>query len=242
MKINDILQRLGLSTHEATVYETLVETGPASISALAKRANLHRPVLYQVLPNLLKRGLIAFSAKGKRMVYVAEPPEKLKTLVNDVAEEIEAILPKLKSMYRSKEETPVFKISEGKQGITELLDNVIDSLPRGGTFYRYSSIENAERGNRYLSKDYRERRDQKQIQRFVITNETVAKAKKSRMDRAMRVLPMNEKVFSFGVTQIIYGKKVAFIDYNSETTLVIENEKIAEFQKALFMSLYQRLK
>lgn len=39
----------------------------------------------------------------------------------------------------------------------------------------------------------------------------------------------------------MYGDKVAFIDYNSETVLLIENPKIAEFQKALFKSLYKRL-
>lgn len=241
MKINDILLRLGFSKHEATLYEMLVQTGPATISTLAEKAKMHRPLVYEALPGLLKRGLIAFSVKGKRRIFVAEPPEKLKALVSNVAADIDTVLPQLKSMYRSKETIPIFRIVEGKQGITELLDDVVDSLPRGGTFYRYSSIENAERGNRYLSKDYRERRDQKQLQRFVITNEGVAKQKQNRMDRAMRVLPMNEKAFSFGVTEIIYGKKVAYIDYNTETALVIENEKIAEFQKTLFMSLYQRL-
>lgn len=241
MKNSDILLRLGLSVYAATLYTTLVETGPASVSTLAKRASLHRPFVYKAIPELLQRGLIRFSAKGKRKIYVAEPPEKLKSLVDAVATDIDAIIPALRSVYRSKEETPLFKISEGKAGITDILDDVVNTLPHGGTFYRYSAIANAEFGNRYLPKGYRERRDQKKLQRFVITNENVAKDKKPRMDRAMRVLPMNEKVFSFGVSQYIYGKKVAFIDFNSETAIVIENEKIAEFQKAVFLSLYQRL-
>ena len=43
------------------------------------------------------------------------------------------------------------------------------------------------------------------------------------------------------VIEIIYGNKVAYIDLNSESAFIIENEKIAAFQRKLFLLLYDRL-
>jgi hypothetical protein len=40
----------------------------------------------------------------------------------------------------------------------------------------------------------------------------------------------------------IYANKVWFIDFNTETSIIIENKQIAEFQKKLFKLLYKSLK
>jgi len=40
----------------------------------------------------------------------------------------------------------------------------------------------------------------------------------------------------------IYGHKVAYIDFNTETSIVIENPMIAEFQRKLFKLAYNSLK
>jgi hypothetical protein len=47
--------------------------------------------------------------------------------------------------------------------------------------------------------------------------------------------------FDYNITQIIYGDRVAFIDYNSETALVIESKVIADFQEHIFKMLYKKL-
>ena len=47
--------------------------------------------------------------------------------------------------------------------------------------------------------------------------------------------------FDYNVTEVIYGDRVAFIDYNSETAMIIESKVIADFQKHIFKSFYKKL-
>src|SRR3989344_3480754 len=108
-------------------------------------------------------------------------------------------------------------------------------------FYRYSSAKDAVKNEKYLPKNYRAIRDQKQLQRFVIANENTMVGKKPRLERAVKFIPNNYGLFDYDITQIIYGDKVAFLDYNTETAFIIENSIIAEFQKKIFKLLYDKL-
>jgi hypothetical protein len=48
-------------------------------------------------------------------------------------------------------------------------------------------------------------------------------------------------LFDFGITQLIYGDKIAFIDYNTDTATIIENPVIAKFQATLFKIMFDQL-
>jgi len=237
----NIWNKLGLSEKEASVYMALVELGPSTVSDISRKTSLHRPTIYQLLPNLIERELVSRSTRGKKKIFVAESPERLKKIAESITEEVSTFIPHLKSIYSSREKKPLVKFLEGKKGVTSVTEDILESLPRGSVFYRYSAIKTAEQTDKYLPKDYRKRRDNKGLERLVITNEKIAKGKKPRLEREIKILPSEEGLFDYDVTEIIYGDKIAFLDYNSETALLVENKKIAEFQKALFKSLYKRL-
>ena len=48
-------------------------------------------------------------------------------------------------------------------------------------------------------------------------------------------------LFYYEISELIDSQKVAFMDYQTETAIVIENPAIAEFQKKIFQMLYQLL-
>lgn len=52
MNYQKILQKIGLSDRESTLYIDLLENTSSTISDIAKRTGLHRPVVYQTLPLL----------------------------------------------------------------------------------------------------------------------------------------------------------------------------------------------
>ncbi|MDP3771421.1 MAG: hypothetical protein Q8R16_03925, partial [bacterium] len=60
-------------------------------------------------------------------------------------------------------------------------------------------------------------------------------------NRAVKVVPPAYNLFQYDVVQLIYANKVAFMDYNTETALIIENSAVAEFQKNMFKLLYDKL-
>jgi hypothetical protein len=73
-------------------------------------------------------------------------------------------------------------------------------------------------------------------------SESQSTEKKPRLERELVVIPPEYDEFTDDVQMIVYGNKVAFIEYNTEASIIIENAFIAEFQKKLFKLLYKSLK
>ncbi len=241
MHNSDLLTKLGLSKQESTIYLALLEHGDGTVSSIAKWSALFRPVIYKTLPSLVEKQLVSVFPKGKQKHYRAESPSRLQTQVERLVEEFEVALPELEANFAHRDKKPNVTFLEGNKALRTIFTDLVRTLPRGGVFYRYSSTKDGKRGSKYLPADYREMRDQKQLERFVITSEEGAKYKKNRMERSIKVVPKDEGLFDYDITQIIYGNKVVFIDDNSETAIVIQNPIIAEFQTKLFKLLWKRL-
>lgn len=56
-----------------------------------------------------------------------------------------------------------------------------------------------------------------------------------------KVIPEKEDQFEYGIAQLIYGNTVAFIDYVTETAVIIEGARFAKYQSAIHRALYTRL-
>jgi hypothetical protein len=93
-----------------------------------------------------------------------------------------------------------------------------------------------------LPKNYREKRDKKELERYVIMSSKCAKKKFPRLEREIKIIPENIDEFQDNILMTIYSNKVAFIDFNDESSILIENKKIAEFQKKLFKLLFKSLR
>lgn len=117
----------------------------------------------------------------------------------------------------------------------------MESLPKGSVFYRISAENDVEKSNSYLPKDYREKRDKKQLERMVISSSKAAFPKQKRLERDILIIPKLYDAFDQDVTMTIYGDKVAYIDFSNESSIVIENPMIADFQKKLFILLQKLL-
>lgn len=173
---------------------------------------------------------------------MAEPPNRLETIFDDLKIDFFEALPDLEDMYSSNELKPKVRFLSGKEGTKRVFDDIVRSLPKGDTFYRYSSnIDGQEKKDKYVPRGYRKMRDDKKLERQVITNQVTAQRKINKLDRFIKVIPQDFGAFVHNVTELIYGDKTAFIDYNSETAMIIESKKIADFQRHIFKVLYKKL-
>lgn len=242
MQYAKILQKIGLSERESHIYLDLLENGISTISDVSKRSGLHRPVIYQTLPLLEESGLVSKSTKGKRVHYIAESPEKLRGIMENLSRGFMTTITDLEELYEQKEKKPTIKTLEGKKGIRYVFYDVLETLPKGATYYRYSARTNLEKTKDYLPSDYRELVAAKEIQRCVITSESLAATKKPRLERDIVTIPEKFDLFEDNVSKMIYGDKVAIIDYNTEMVLVIENPMLARFEEKIFKFLFRFLK
>lgn len=240
-KLIALLRQIGVSDAELKVYEYLFREGKSSVIGIARALSIHRPKLYQLLDDLCTRGFVSTIVEGKRKFYMAAPPERVSDLLLSLSRQMDEALPSLKEEYCASHDKPTITHYEGHSGVTSVFADLVESAKRGETFYRYSSEKDLAHTNTYLPRDYRKKRDEKKLERFVITAPRIGKGKKARMERAMKYIPEGYDLFDQNVIELIYADKVAFIDLNTESGFVIASAPLADFHKKLFRLLYQKL-
>lgn len=239
MDIKTLLTTIGLTKTESAVYMDLLEYGTQTISSISRTSKMHRPAIYASLPTLKEKGLISERQVGKLIHYAAEPPERLRSLLEPVHKGLDEVIPKLNQMQNKK--TPIVKRLDGVVGIHAVFDDIVDTLKKGEEFYRYSSVIHSDLEKVGLPKDYEKRRDEKLLERLVISNDSYIASREPSLEESLRVVPDEFLPFDYDVAQIIYGNKIAFIDYSQSMATVIENPTLAKFQKDIFKMLFKRL-
>lgn len=139
MDSTPILEKIGLSAEQAKLYQTLLQHGPLSLFELAKRADLHRPKVYQILPSLLEMGILSTQMRGKRKIYRAENPELLEALFEKTKSDFGNALTSLKKLYTRDTNKPFLKTIEGSRFSLAIFDDMLGNLGEGEVHYRYSS-------------------------------------------------------------------------------------------------------
>lgn len=240
----NLLQKLWLSPQESTIYLTLLSHPNISLSKISQYTHINRPQLYKILPRLKESGLISEVLYGKRTLFQASHPKILQTYLSNIIQDYDIGIPQIEQLYQSSSNHPIFKHFSGKIGIKYIFLDIGNTLQKWDVFYRYSSRRDIETTS-IAPKDYlpyKSLREEKQLQRYVITNQYLQSKKPNRLDKDVVIIPPEFDDFEDNITKIIYANKVAIIDYNSYESFVIESQIFANFEKKLFQLLFKFLK
>ena len=240
MDTKEIFKRLGLPKHADAIYKLLQNKEPLIATRICARAGLHRPAAYRALTSLLARRFIYVTEKGRRKFYHAAKPGLIAAAFAQTSADVTERMAKqvvADDMYKQKE----IRFLSGFNGIRAAFDDVITHMKPRETFYRYTSEKDLDKVNKYLSPDYRERRDKKKLERMVISNPVSGMRKKPRLERFVKYIPPEVDLFQQNIIQLVYGDRLSFIDLNSERVVIIENKALADFQKVIFRQLYGKL-
>lgn len=123
--LKEILAEYGLSDKESSVYLAMLELGPASVQDIAKKSGVNRATTYVMIESLKRRGLMSTFEKGKKTMFVAESPDRLKRLVEkdmnfikEKQERLQEALPSFLALYNSSaQDKPIVKYFEGEEGV-----------------------------------------------------------------------------------------------------------------------------
>lgn len=241
-KYLNLLKNIWLWEKSWIIYLSLLENGKSTIAEISNNTSLHRVEIYRLLPYLIESWLILVSLKWKRKYYSPTHPQKIQEIYEEIQKSNNESINQLSNMYSNLESKPNVIYSNWKKWITNVFSDIVNSLNKWDIFYRITSETDTEEVNKYLPKNYREIRDKKQLERYVIMSNKASKTKKSRLERDMVTIPELYDEFDDNIFMSIYGNKVAYIDFNSESSIIIENKQIADFQKKAFMLMYKSLK
>ncbi len=241
MEIPLILKNFGLNEKEIAVYLALVELGPSPVRVIAQKSKINRGTSYDILKALQSQGLVSFFDTKSRQHFVAEPPEKLVSAVEEKQEslallkkQIQKDLPELKSIFEKNGGRPMVKMYEGLRGVKTILEDVLGSVSasKEKVYYVYSS--STVRKNVYEAMPS-------------FTDERIAKkirVKTIALGSGGKVFGLDERKWMAlpeeglkPVYEMIYAGKVAHISLDNSANpvgVVIEDREIFETQKMIF--------
>lgn len=242
MNIN-LLKKLWLGEDEAYIYLYLLNNKNKNISDISKSLKINRPKLYKILPSMEENWLISKVINWKRICYVWESPKILKNYLENIKNDFDLYVPEIERIYENKFSKPILKHISWKKQIKNIFLDIANSLNKWDVFYRYSSRKNIEDTSidRKEYEQYKIIREQKKLERYVITNEYLHNLKPKKLEKEVVTIPKNFDLFEDNITKIIYANKVAIVDYNTFESFIIESEMFANFEKKIFKLLFKFL-
>ncbi|MBU1202742.1 hypothetical protein KKH39_01735 [Patescibacteria group bacterium] len=239
--MESILKQLGFSDNEAKVYLAALGLGKASAQDIAKQASLKRTTVYSVLDYLIERGVIGKSTERGKTRFVAEAPDKLLAMTDQLREKIKKALPELEAVYNKSESKPKIVFYEGKEAIQNIYDDTLREKPDAILEWNTNAyFERFPKDHAYIDK-----RVKLNIQARRIAGEgSVWHTKHKGYDKSelSETIVVPKDKFWPMIEVNIYNNKVAFMNYADEMSVVIENKAIAEAMKQIYELSWQGAK
>lgn len=233
MTFDRLLKQLGFSKNETKVYLASLKTGLASAQKIAEMANLQRTTTYSVLGELVKKGVIAKTKEKGKSRFLAESPDKLVHLLNELQANLKKSLPELEAIYNQNEVKPKIIFYEGDSAIQKVYDDTLEEKPE--EILEWNT--NAYFANEKTDKAYIKKRVELGIKaKRIAGKDSKWDSTHKRKDEAelSETLIVPKEKFWPEIEVNIYNNKIAFLNYAENMSVIIESKAIAEAMKQVY--------
>lgn len=241
---------LGLSQNEAVLYSHLLGRPQSTVLELGVGAPFPRTMLYHVLNQLIRRGLVTTKKDRSKAVYVAENPEHLYDLLSrqehelkQSAEAIRRLVPRLKNRYLLAAARTDIRVFEGIEAYQKALEDQVRSLPKEILSYEVLSRHKPGLEPREKHEHARvARRIPAKILFFSAPDALATLARRAYNDFTQYRSIKQGAVEPFAVDLTLYDGKLLYTRYDEyePTATLIEDKALYEMHKNLFMSHWKQ--
>ena len=237
-----ILEEIGLTPSEVDVFLTLLKISPAKAGEVIDKSNLQNPVVHRAFHSLIGKGLITFSFEGKIKYYQAINPSLLLNLLEERKKRLEAIIPELSKLREIKREKTKAIIHQGKRGVRELLNYLLDNC--NDEFLSYGAPEKSlELLEDFFWKGFHNKRISKNIKAKMIFNTSLEKRANELNKLKKTEVRTTSKEFEELVETVIAKDKVGIIIYLEDPIgILIEEELAAKSYRKFFELIWKSCK
>lgn len=249
--IIEALEQVNFSPKEVTIYLALLSLGTAKGGVLAKKTDLNRTTVYDVLDGLLRKGVISKYRKGSQTYFSALDPDRLISYLDREKEEAAAnlekrkkrltdLLPQLISLQDISSTRPKVQFFEGEKGMREAYE---DTLTSREPIRAYANVQTMHEGLPDFFPEYYKRRAANKIFiKAVVPQNELSKERHTHDQeemREIRFLPQSDMNFSPEIN--IYNNKMLIASWIEKMAIIIESKELADLQKMTFDLLWQSL-
>lgn len=233
MDLAKILEQIGLTEKEAKIYLALLELREALPSVLARKASVKRPTTYVILEQLLKKGLVGHVKRGRLLYFSALDPRQLLETERDRYEKLQHALPELLQLHEKLAATPKMSVFEGKEGLIKIME---DTLTAKTEILCWADVAKAVECLREYYPTYIKKKVARNLWlRGVFCYDKIAlRFKKFGKQELREIYLVPKEKFPFKNEINIYDDKVAIISQDDEIGVIIQNQAIADTQRAIF--------
>jgi sugar-specific transcriptional regulator TrmB len=247
----EILQALGLSADEASVYMTALALGTRPASMIAQKSGLKRSHTYNILGSLQEKGIIQEYTRNGVRHFAGSPPRNLLSMVDTKIQELstkreslEQALPSLEELQTAQASQPKVRFYRGLEGIKEIMEDVL--LSECDVLYSFNDLEYSWSSHTEDARSWLQGFIQRREALGIRWHGIAVKSSFSDQELMFRSSSLRHVKMMQGVRLpaevIVYGKKAALTSTFEEMIgVVIESEQIAQAIQAIHQTLWNLL-
>jgi len=234
MELDEKLKEIGLSSKEAKVYLGLLKNSPINGGDLSKLLNMDRTHTYNLLNNLLNKGLASYVLEKRKKLFIAASPKNLLNQIEKKKTLIKSILPDLENLEKLKKQPTTVRVLEGKEGLRTVTRMLFESKEKnlcvyGGTGKSYEALK-------YEMPHIAKETKTKLISGRIITGENLrgksfTKLKNFQIKYIKDPTPSSTMIFKNKISINIFDEKIFVI--------LIESKSVAESYRKYFEYLWK---
>lgn len=239
MDYKHTLRDMGLEDKESAIYMAALELGTASAAAIAKKAGIQRTHFYDLSEKLLARGFLQKITAGKRNTFSAVDPSLLVEMEEERLKKLKEVLPEFKALYNTTGQKPRIMYFEGANGVDQINEDTLRYKGEmiGFTTPRFVMSHTRSTGATFIKKRVAIGKHSRVIGEDSPEVRDLQKRDKQEL-RETRILAPS--VFSSAVEIILYGNRLAIVDYKHQWGFIIEGAEIVQAMKMIFEIVWGR--
>ena len=239
-----LLEEIGLTKGEITVYLTLLKLGETTTGKIIEEAQISSGKIYEILDKLIKKGLVSHIIKGKTRYFSSASPNRildflhekekeLKYKEEEIKKELPALL-KLQNLDKKKYETRLFK---GLKGFETAIFEALQELTSKDEVLAMGIITTKGKQYNLLWQRWHKQRIKRKIKCMAIFSDTTTEYYKNFKKMQFTEVRVLEGVTPTAVD--VMGKRVLILTHGKEpSVLSINNEEIAQSFTTFFYNLW----
>jgi sugar-specific transcriptional regulator TrmB len=242
-EIEKTLMSLGISQKEAKIYLILLRNGESSASEIGELSKLNRITCYTLLKNLQLKGIVNNTIQSGMQYFEAVSPNIIINIIENKKQRFKSILPLLKEkekIIKTKTEVSIF---EGKKGILNALEIIIDDAKKSKEVFAYGNFVIADSLIEYESLHWRKKRINNNIKIKAVINKAVPieKYKSLKGYEKLTEIKENKKLEAIESYTLISENYVGIIFPSQELKgLLIKDKSAVEKEKFIFEMLWEQ--